>query len=81
MAWAKYRERVQYENLPLYDETFRPGDVCPSSGIYRCTGCGQTVVAEVERRLPPQNHHVHTPAQGAIIWQLLVRSTHRHPTI
>jgi hypothetical protein len=22
--------------------------------------------------LPPQNHHQHTPAQGAIVWQLRV---------
>jgi hypothetical protein len=81
MAWAKYKDRINVENTAIYDTIHNPGAAAPTSGIFRCVGCGATAVAETNRRLPPQNHHQHTLQQGAIRWQLLVRSTHTHPTV
>jgi hypothetical protein len=80
MALAKYKNLIEQDYSHFYDQTFSPGAVCPSSGIYRCRGCGATVVAERDRRLPPQNHHQHSVLQGQIIWQCLIQSTMTNPT-
>jgi DNA-directed RNA polymerase subunit RPC12/RpoP len=49
----------------------------PHSGIYRCMGCGREVVAEESRKLPPQNHHEHSSAQGKIRWRMIVYADHK----
>ena len=55
-----------------FDGLHRPGAPTPYSGIYRCEGCGQEATSVYPHPLPPQNHHQHTPAQGAIRWRLAV---------
>ena len=78
MASAKYQNFIAQNNSGAFDHLYRPGAVTPYSGIYRCAGCARSVVSEATRPLPPQNHHQHTVAQGAIRWQLLVVSTDRN---
>jgi hypothetical protein len=60
-----------------FDKEYRPGETPVHSGIYRCVGCGREVVAEQERKLPPQNHHQHTQSQGSIRWNMAVYADHR----
>ena len=59
-----------------FDIDYEPGGHVPHSGIYRCLGCGREVVAEEARKLPPQNHHEHSPTQGKIRWRLIVYADH-----
>jgi hypothetical protein len=59
-----------------FDAVHSPGGIPPHSGIYRCVGCGREVVAEAQRKLPPQNHHQHTPTQGAVRWKMIVYADH-----
>lgn len=53
-----------------FDTIFKPGQKPVHSGIYRCLGCGREAVGEMERTLPPQNHHQHTTSQGDVRWKL-----------
>ena len=53
---------------------YKPSDKVPVSGIYRCVGCGREITSNDGDPFPPQNHHQHTTAQGAIRWKLNVRT-------
>ncbi len=57
-----------------WKKTHGPADEVPMSGIYKCTGCNKEVTCNEGDRFPPQNHHQHSVAQGAIRWQLNVRT-------
>jgi len=81
MASAKYIDLIDQSDDPGFDVIHNPGAVAPASGVYRCLGCGVTAVAERFRKLPPQNHHQHSPAQGEFRWRLLVATTHTNPSI
>ncbi len=72
MALYKDPNILQQWDNESFDELHDPGAIVPWSGIYRCQGCGYEVVHTIERPLPPQNHHQHKPAQGAIRWRLIV---------
>lgn len=72
MAEYKYPEFVTQANKAAYDETYDPGTTTPYSGIYRCVKCGHEMTSVTGYPLPSQTHHAHTPAQGPIIWQLIV---------
>jgi hypothetical protein len=72
MAEYKYGNLLIQANKTAYDQLFHPATSTPYSGIYRCSKCGHEVTSVTGYPLPPQNHHQHTPAQGAIVWQLLV---------
>jgi hypothetical protein len=74
MAHYKYAHFLQQENGAEFDKVYAIGDITPLSGVYRCEGCGKSVTSIKDRKLPPQNHHQHTPAQGAIRWRLVVKS-------
>jgi hypothetical protein len=76
MAWYKYQEHLHKTDGNAYDKEWIPGSAPEHSGIYWCKGCGHEVVAEQSRKLPPQNHHQHTHAQGAIRWYLIVYADH-----
>lgn len=64
-------------NDKAFTVEYNPGDQPPHSGIYRCTGCGREVVAEENRRLPPQNHHQHSVLQGLIKWRMIIYADHQ----
>ena len=75
MAIYKHANYLQQSNHAAYDAIHQAGSATPYSGIYRCEGCGENAVSTHGHPLPPQNHHQHTAAQGAIRWRLIV-STH-----
>ena len=56
----------------VFDTEYQPGETCKYEGLYKCTGCGKEVTIAGGKKIPPQNHHQHTPAQGNIRWQLFV---------
>jgi len=70
MAYFKHSQFFTKDNAAEFDTTRQPGAATPFSGIYHCDGCGREVVSEKSKPLPPQNHHQHTYAQGAIRWRL-----------
>lgn len=76
MALYKYFKFLTQDQGNLFDLTYHPGTDAPASGIYRCEGCGIEAVSTKGNKLPPQNHHQHTQAQGAIRWRPIVLSTH-----
>jgi hypothetical protein len=77
MALYKYEQYVGKSQDAIFDEINHPATAAPRSGIYRCEGCGREAVSTNPHPLPPQNHHEHTTAQGAIRWRLIVYADHR----
>jgi len=75
VAVYKHSQYLIHDNSAEFDKVHQPGTPTPYSGIYRCEGCGRNDVSEQGKSLPPQNHHQHTPQQGAIRWRLVV-ATH-----
>jgi hypothetical protein len=68
-----YYQSLTYLNQfahSMFDTDWLPGQVPTYHGVYRCKGCGKN--AAVNERIPPQNHHQHTPSQGAVVWRLIV---------
>lgn len=63
---------AKVDNNPIFDKQHKPGEECKHEGIYKCAGCEKEVTVAKEKKLPPQNHHQHTPQQGSILWQLFV---------
>ena len=72
MAQYKFGQYLHQKDAPAYDETFHPGTIAANSGIYRCTNCGDEDACNKGNPLPPQNHRQHNPANGPILWKLLV---------
>jgi hypothetical protein len=72
MANYKYPKYISQSDHAAFDAIHTPGQAAPHSGIYRCEGCGENEVSTFSHPLPPQNHHQHAPAQGAIRWRLIV---------
>jgi hypothetical protein len=72
LAEYRYAQFLTQANKNAYNMTYHPGTATPYSGIYRCTKCGREDTSVTGHPLPPQNHHQHSPAQGAIVWQLIV---------
>ena len=75
MAVYKYPHYLEQSTNSAFDTIHQPGHIAPYSGIYRCEGCGINDVSTRGHPLPPQNHHQHSYAQGAIRWRLIV-ATH-----
>jgi hypothetical protein len=77
MALYKYSHNIEKSDDPAFDPFHQPGGKPQHSGIYRCGGCGREIVAEESRTFPPQNHHEHSPSQGAIRWRLVIYADHK----
>jgi len=77
LAYYKYLAELSHEKGFQYDARHKPGEVVPLSGIYKCTGCGKSIVASQDSRFPAQNHHQHAPAEGPIQWRLTVKAHFR----
>ena len=71
-TWYKNLNYLSQNNSEKFDEIHKPGDATPSSGIYRCEGCGTGIASNAGNPLPPQNHHQHTVLQGTIRWRMIV---------
>lgn len=65
-------EHFSQMDSPEFDKLYKPGERTAWSGIYRCENCGYEAVHTLDKPLPPQNHHVHKPSVGPILWRLLV---------
>jgi len=76
MAIYKYEKYLTNNGNAEFDKLYNPGVTTPHSGIYRCMNCHREVVSETGKPLPPQNHHAHTQAQGAIVWKMIVFADH-----
>jgi hypothetical protein len=74
MAYYKYQQFLTLAQGPEFDTIHAPNSATPYSGIYRCEGCGSSATFVKEHNIPPQNHHQHAAAQGAIRWRLIVKS-------
>ncbi len=61
-------------NKTWWTTSYDPGEEVPVSGIYRCLGCKREITSNKGDPFPPQNHHQHQAAQGAIRWKLNVRT-------
>ncbi|MNG84897.1 hypothetical protein D3C76_391000 [compost metagenome] len=57
-----------------WTNTYRPGQEVPTSGIYRCLGCGSEIASNQGTPFPPQNHHQHRQPGVGITWQLIVKT-------
>ncbi|MGO8313536.1 hypothetical protein [Rhizobium ruizarguesonis] len=73
MAYYKDGKHLTQQNGPEFDTIHKPGSSVPFSGIYRCTGCGQSIVSTFNNPFPPQNHHQHAQ-HVPIAWQLVVKA-------
>jgi hypothetical protein len=74
MAFYKYGNFLTQQNSAEFDAVYQPNSATPISGVYRCQGCGLSATFVKGHNIPPQNHHQHTTQQGAIRWQLVVKS-------
>lgn len=63
---------AEVQHNGAFDQIYNPGDTCANEGIYKCAGCGKEITLAKDKTFPPQNHHQHTPGQGAIRWKLFV---------
>jgi hypothetical protein len=72
MALYKYSHYLTSSTDPLFDPTYKPAEVVPHSGIYKCQGCGREAACNTGEALPPQSHHEHDLPQGAVLWRLIV---------
>ena len=77
MALYKYSAYLQINQHQEFDNSHSPGAVAENAGVYRCTGCNDEIGIAKGHHLPPQNHHQHSQAQGAIRWQLIVCAVSR----
>jgi hypothetical protein len=76
MAVYKYQQYVEQNSDGSFDQIHNPGIAAPFAGIYRCAGCNREIGIASGHSLPPQGHHQHTAAQGAIRWRLIVWADH-----
>lgn len=76
MSWYKHGKYLRQVDGNEFDVIHQPGVKAPFAGIYRCAGCDHEVGIALGHTLPPQGHHQHTAAQGAIRWFLVVFADH-----
>jgi hypothetical protein len=63
---------LQHSKSEAFTKIWPAGTTAPHPGLYRCPGCGHEIATADTHKLPPQNHHQHTVAQGKVRWQLIV---------
>jgi len=59
-----------------FDQTYSPGELAPTSGVYRCDACGYEAVSTKGHPLPPANDcRNHSAAWrcsfGQVRWRLV----------
>ena len=74
MALYKYPQFLTQVQGAEFDTVHAPNSDTPYSGVYRCDGCSSSATFVKGHNIPPQNHHQHAAAQGAIRWRLIVKS-------
>jgi hypothetical protein len=76
MALYKEGKYLVQSTDATFDTEHGPGVAAPLAGIYRCMGCHREIGIAHGHTLPPQGHHTHSSAQGAIRWRLIVYADH-----
>jgi len=71
MVRYQYPQFMQQVTNAVFDQLFAPGSTTRYSGIYRCEGCGETIISMHQSPLPSSNHHAHAPNAGAMEWRLI----------
>jgi hypothetical protein len=73
MALYKHQQFApKHTDDAAFDKFYKPGTEAPHSGIYRCYSCHKEAVSTAGHPLPSQDRHIHSIAQGEILWQLIV---------
>jgi hypothetical protein len=72
MAYYQDNSEVVYKPADVFTPTYKPGTICPHSGIYICINCRDETACNKGDPLPPQNHRQHTDLTKPILWRLLV---------
>lgn len=73
MAYCKHIDQLVVQTGGEFDNVRDAGTIAPLSGVYRCEGCGRSVVAHNGALLPPADHHSHDDP-SPVAWRLVVRS-------
>jgi hypothetical protein len=71
----------QQNQSPLFDHTYPPGALTPTSGVYRCDACGFEAVSTKDHPLPPATDcRRHSSAwnctSGDVRWRLVAAAIH-----
>jgi hypothetical protein len=72
MALYKYQQFVERTDAAAFDTLLEPNTPATWPGIYHCHVSGHEIAIASGHKLPPQNHHQHTPGSGPIQWRLVV---------
>lgn len=73
MAYYKHIKDLTVQSGSEFDDILAAGAPAPLSGLYRCEGCGRSLIARNGAPLPLNDHHTHMDAKR-IEWRLVVRS-------
>lgn len=76
MAWYENLNNLKLADTSLvhWKTLYGPGGTVPVSGIYRCRGCKKEITSNKDDSFPPQNKHQHSTDDGAVQWELIVRT-------
>lgn len=70
---AKFVNETNKPNADWWHRKYTPGDKIPTSGIYRCTSCGNEIACNKDEPFPPQNDSQHKSC-NAIEWELVIKT-------
>ncbi len=73
LAYCKYVRHLVVQTGSEFDDVHAADTPAPLSGVYRCEGCGRSIVARNGAPLPASDHHAHGDARK-VEWRLIVRS-------
>ena len=73
MAYCKNIHHLTVQTGSEFDDVHAADTPAPLSGIYRCEGCGRSVIARNGTPLPSAHHHTHDGTRK-VEWRLIVRS-------
>lgn len=77
----KYNKFFHKNNSKAFDAVHSPGDIAPSSGIFKCEACGFEAVSTKGNPLPPATDcRTHDKAwkceKGEVSWRLVAAAIH-----
>jgi hypothetical protein len=77
----KDSQYFQQNTSPAFDQTYHPGTITPSSGVYRCESCGYEAVSTQGHPLPPATNCLHHStawkcSPGRVQWRLVAAAIH-----
>lgn len=79
MAIYKYNNDVSQSTHDAFDIVYKPGEMTPYSGVYRCQSCAVEIVSEQARTFPPTRacrDHNPKAVGGTITWRMVVYAQH-----